>query len=174
MNTIKGWTREEILEKVDYDAENGLLISKFSGKPCKWTDKQGYPKVVLYKNSKPTQFHVHRIIWFLENGSVPEDDLVLDHIDHNKENNHISNLRCVSRADNCRNRKPAKRNKEILNGRFKKTAVPGVTLDVKKLIYYVTGGGELLGHSYDYDEAKYIRWNWEFDNGFHENHGITP
>ena len=38
------------------------------------------------------------------NGELPPDDMVIDHIDHNRLNNAIDNLRLVSVADNNRNR----------------------------------------------------------------------
>jgi hypothetical protein len=44
----------------------------------------------------------HRIIWFLHNGTWPIGDI--DHIDGDKNNNQIENLRDVTRSENNRNR----------------------------------------------------------------------
>lgn len=42
--------------------------------------------------------HVHRIIWFLVNGAWPK--MHIDHIDGDKHNNRLSNLREASRSEN--------------------------------------------------------------------------
>lgn len=51
-------------------------------------------------NGKLTR--IHRVVWELHNGKIP-DGYVIDHIDQNKHNNKISNLRCVPKAYNAYN-----------------------------------------------------------------------
>lgn len=46
-------------------------------------------------------YMVHRIIWFMVNGSWPIDQL--DHINRDKLNNRIENLREVDNSTNCHN-----------------------------------------------------------------------
>lgn len=58
---------------------------------------------------------VHRIIWRLFNGEIP-DDLVIDHIDRNPSNNKISNLRLVTELVNNRNRNKSESNKSGTTG----------------------------------------------------------
>ena len=50
-----------------------------------------------------TSYAVHRIIWTLHNGDF-DSGLVVDHIDGNKHNNSISNLRIVTHKENARNK----------------------------------------------------------------------
>jgi hypothetical protein len=44
-------------------------------------------------------YHEHRIIWVMQNGSIPEG-YDIDHIDRNKVNNRINNLRLLNRSLN--------------------------------------------------------------------------
>jgi len=79
---------------------------------------QGYSRL-RYKNK---YIFIHRLIWTLFSGSVP-DDLQIDHIDGDKQNNNIGNLRLVSNKVNCQNRGMRK---------DCKTGAQGVTLAVDK------------------------------------------
>lgn len=45
---------------------------------------------------------IHRIVWETFNGSIPED-MVIDHIDGNRSNNALSNLRLVTQSENMYN-----------------------------------------------------------------------
>jgi hypothetical protein len=45
---------------------------------------------------------VHRLIWILHYGAIP-DDLFIDHINGQRDDNRISNLRLVNRSQNKRN-----------------------------------------------------------------------
>ena len=60
-------------------------------------------------------YKVHRIVWELHNGVVP-DGLVVDHIDGDGTSNKIGNLRVVIRAVNSRNRKRQKTNLSGVTG----------------------------------------------------------
>lgn len=82
----------------------------------------------IYKNGYYTvnvnygTYTVHSIIYKLLGGDIPEGSSV-DHLDRNKENNCISNLRCVSVSVNNRNMSMMSRNK---------TGVVGVCLVIPK------------------------------------------
>lgn len=54
-------------------------------------------------------YKVHRLIWFFVHGEIPEG-FEIDHIDGNRQNNRIDNLRCVKREINQRNRSKNKNN----------------------------------------------------------------
>ena len=62
-----------------------------------------YHKVVIQYNGVKRNMRVHRLVaetFLPNNNDLPE----VDHIDRNRINNHISNLRWVSRSDNLKNR----------------------------------------------------------------------
>jgi hypothetical protein len=74
------------------------LISKPGitlGKKAGALNKNGYIRIgYMYK-----AYAAHNLIWIMHNGKIP-DDLEIDHIDNNRNNNIISNLRLLSTQDN--------------------------------------------------------------------------
>ena len=76
-------------------------------------DHYGY----LILKIKGVQYKAHRIVWAIFYGRFPLNNI--DHIDGNKLNNSIFNLRDVSQAENCKNQ----------HVRNKDTGVVGVYLD---------------------------------------------
>lgn len=81
---------------------------------------------VKYKR-KP--YHLHRVVWELHHGPIPKG-MVVDHIDCDKKNNSITNLRLASSSDNSCNRRLSSRNT---------TGVKGLSVDtVRGYKYYVT------------------------------------
>ena len=52
---------------------------------------------------------VHSIIWEMHNGEIP-DGMEIDHVNHIRTDNHIENLRLVSRQQNAMNRSKTSRN----------------------------------------------------------------
>lgn len=60
-------------------------------------------------------YRVHRVIWFLHYGKIPTGWHV-DHIDRNRSNNKISNLRIVPQSINGKNRTKNSNNKTGVNG----------------------------------------------------------
>ena len=61
-------------------------------------NNKGYLTLTLYKNSKPHRFLLHRLI--AENFIAYKEGMVVDHIDRDKLNNNVSNLRFVSQREN--------------------------------------------------------------------------
>jgi hypothetical protein len=63
----------------------------------------GYHQVCLCENKKQKNYYVHRLVLTLFKGECPEGH-ECDHIDRNRLNNHIDNLRWVTRYENTMNR----------------------------------------------------------------------
>lgn len=70
--------------------------------------KSGRPKGTYVRINKKTH-QIHRVIWELFNGPIPEG-YVVDHLDGNPWNNNIKNLMCKTLQDNARNRCKSKNN----------------------------------------------------------------
>lgn len=83
---------------------------------CPRLDKDGYLCVQLCtneymgdsnKNHIRKTFHIHTLVMLIFNGeaSLNTLDPTVDHIDHNKLNNHYTNLRWLERSENTKLRK---------------------------------------------------------------------
>lgn len=104
---------QEILkELLIYDSKTGVFVWKI--KPSKKVkvgniagtlSLQGYIKIRIFGK----EYRAHRLAWLYEYGEFPEG--ILDHIDQNKLNNSISNLRIVTVSENGHNTKLYSSNK---------------------------------------------------------------
>jgi hypothetical protein len=99
-------TQSQLRETFSYN--DGILtwkskkgkVNSFVGKKVGCVNQVGYVVVVIDR----VQYTAHRIIWIMHNGEIPQG-MVIDHIDGDKTNNNIENLRCVTSAQNTMNRK---------------------------------------------------------------------
>jgi hypothetical protein len=94
-------------ELFSYCPETGTLTRKISTSPKTLAGtvagyiNEGYVNVVVDKRT----MRAHRVAWALYYGKYPDD--YVDHIDGNRANNRIANLRDVSKAENCQNQRTA-------------------------------------------------------------------
>lgn len=107
-------TQEELKERVNYNPDSGIFTWKSKSDPrssikigaeinCK--DKDGYLRVFIsYKYYK-----LHRLAWFYVYGVWPKYQI--DHINGDKKDNRISNLRDISQSANMQNIHKANINK---------------------------------------------------------------
>lgn len=80
-----------------YASKEGIILNH-TGRIIEGSERNGYLRV----NLADGHYSKHRLIWETFNGEIPEG-MVIDHIDGNRKNNNISNLRLVSQADNMKN-----------------------------------------------------------------------
>ena len=75
----------------------------------------GYKKVNFHKNGKSKTVYIHQLVAeaFLLN---PDNKKCIDHIDNDKENNNISNLRYATHIENSQNRSISSKNTSGVKG----------------------------------------------------------
>jgi hypothetical protein len=89
------FNQEYLKSKFTYNGIQLLRDNKVAG----GLHKSGYRQIKVNNVSYPA----HRLIWVYHNGNISVD-LEIDHIDGNKDNNAISNLKLVTKQKNCFNR----------------------------------------------------------------------
>lgn len=159
---------EELLDLFTYEPETGTLRNKIdrsylakAGSEAGTTDKKGYRHLQI----RGKDYKVHRIVWKMVHGSI-SSDLSVDHINGNRSDNRIKNLRLVNHCENMRNRPIYDNNKSGVTG------VSWRKDRCKWQAYIVFGGKQIhLGAFAEKSEAIAARMAAEARYGFHPNHG---
>lgn len=110
-------TQEELKQNLKYDPETGIFVWIVSsngriqiGDVAGGIDGKGYSHIQIYRKL----YRSHRLAWLYVYGKFPSH--ALDHIDGNKTNNKISNLRECTLSENSKNIKMNKNNKSGFKG----------------------------------------------------------
>ncbi|WP_186294769.1 HNH endonuclease signature motif containing protein [Vibrio algivorus] len=138
-----------------------MWSKRFSGKEIVAKNESGYITVRINRQSMPA----HRAMWILAHGKIP-DGLFIDHINHIRHDNRISNLRVVTHIQNQKNLSMNSRNTSGVNGvRYDKKSGKWLASLCHKDKTYFLGSFKTL------DEAKNVRLSADDRFGFHDNHG---
>ncbi len=108
-------TQNRAREVFNYDKGNLVWKSRSSrpdieGFVAGFADKRGY----IYVKVDKKKLLAHRVVWLYHHGYWPENEL--DHINRNKSDNRIENLREVSHYCNMRNKGNGKNNTSGVKG----------------------------------------------------------
>lgn len=152
---------------ISYDKDSGGFVWKKSpssfvkaGSPAGCLDPQGYRYIGLNGH----HYLAHRVAWFLTYGEWPKDQI--DHINGNKSDNRICNLRDVGQIDNGRNQKMPVTNT---------SGVVGIVWLSKRQKWAarikVNRVQKTIGIFNTLFDAVAARKSSEIANGFHANHG---
>jgi hypothetical protein len=98
-------------EIFEYDNIKGLYFKHNPNKSIGTIDNNGYTRL-MYKYKR---YMLHRLVYEYHFGKI-NDNLIIDHIDGNKQNNLIENLRVATYAQNQMNRKTNLNNKLKIKG----------------------------------------------------------
>lgn len=103
-------TSDDIIEQalsagvIYVDFDKGEAWSNRWPRPLGCHNQKGYKVCTLHFQGYRIQAKLHRIIWIAANG-VPDKVLVIDHINGEKDDNRLSNLRLTTNKGNAENRR---------------------------------------------------------------------
>jgi hypothetical protein len=164
-------TPAHVRQLLAYDPDTGLFTwrprglgywdTRYAGKPALTTVcKDGYQTGVI--SSK--RFYAHRVAIAHVTGAWPEGEV--DHVNHDRLDNRIANLRVVDRTGNRRNLGTLVTNQSGVCGVHWAQHISKWVAQIG-----VDGGRVYLGAFDDLEEASAIRKQAELKYGFHPNHG---
>lgn len=111
-------TRDEAIKLFDYDAETGELRwrapHRYAGRVAGSVDKNGYRKISIQRDFKQTTYYAHRLVWLWANGEWPPAEM--DHVNMNRDDNRLANLRLAARSQNMCNRRKRRDSKSPYKG----------------------------------------------------------
>ena len=156
-------TQEYLNKLFLYDPETGILYNKVYrsarakiGQEAGTLNENGYIKVRI----RGIGYQAHRLIWIIVYGYNPEN--AIDHINKDKKDNRLSNLREVTLSCNSRNSSLAMDNKSGVKGicysRGRKTWVVYIFYDNKlRALGYFKDFTEAVCHRYAAEQC--LSWN---------------
>ena len=158
-------TQEKLKTHLFYDPDTGdfTRIAAFSNSAkvgdTAGTVVDGYVRIgisgIIYK--------AHRLVWLYMYNKWPNN---IDHINHNRSDNRLKNLRDVSHIANSRNKSIFKSNTSKITGvhwaKRDKVWLARITINYKKIS---------LGSFCNIFDAACARKSAERKHGFHKNHG---
>ncbi len=149
-----------------YNKRTGVLSWRKRDRNLTGVEAGGIDRRIGYRrvNIKHRLYLAHRIILAIVNGSWPSEQV--DHINGNRSDNRLSNLRTVSRDENLLNKSMYSNNK---------TGVTGVNWHKQHRKWYVgiraNKKSKFVGLFDDLPSAIAARKSAERTYGYHQNHG---
>ena len=171
---------KQTAKAVSYTPETGFMVwrekpldiknaarwnANYAGAKCGTINPNGYQYIVIRFPCQPTfSILAHRLAWFITHGKLPDQEI--DHINQDKLDNRLANLRDVSHKVNLKNRTRLSNNTSGFTGVVwcKKS---------KKWRARVKIDGKLqhIGLYSSITEADTVAREFRKANGFTETHG---
>ena len=128
--------------------------SRFAGKECGWLKDDGHRVMEIIG----TKIFVHRAAWAHYYGRFPK--LEIDHENHIRDDNRLSNLRETNEND--RNRSKTSKNT---------SGYTGVSWNKEKQKWHARVGAKHIGYFKDVELAGFVAELTRDKLGYHKNHG---
>jgi len=163
---MNNFSLSNINDFVDYCPETGIMTRKkiwarrhIVGEQIGTLTKNGYLSFGINNN----EYLVHRIAYFIHYNIMPPEQV--DHINHNRCDNRIDNLRLVSKFENQQNMSLSKRND---------SGIVGISFDNSRKKWIAQIRENRKTHMKRFSTKfgairQRLKWNKEFN--FHDNHG---
>lgn len=157
-------TQQQLQEVLNYNETTGEFTWKETrsnrakkGNKAGYKNSQGYWYIGIYG----IKYLAHRLAWLYVHGEWPEYEI--DHINHDRTDNRLCNLRPATRKENSRNAGLRSNNTSGKTGvsRVKKTGKWKSTIE-----------GKHLGTFEDFYHAVIARQTAEKLLNYHPNHGV--
>jgi len=145
---------------LEYDPETGVFIRRKNNKIAGTRTKRGYIEITVSRK----RYYAHRLAWLYHYGEWPKE--YIDHINHNKIDNRITNLREANKQENQKNGTLQKNNTSGFVGVYYSNTQKKWRSQIK-----VNGSLIHLGIFDTLQEAVDSRAQAHKRFGFHENHG---
>jgi HNH endonuclease len=150
--------RDRKMFKTDRDWK--LWNAQYAEKAALTAISGGYCHGIILQKT----YSAHRVIWAIFYGKWPSDEI--DHVNHDRSDNKIKNLRDVVSLENMKNKKLYISNK---------IGTPGVVWQKNDAKWAARIGGKNrihLGLFSSKEEAIAARHSAEIQYGYHKNHGL--
>ena len=113
--TIMQITQDQLRDILSYDPRTGIFTWKKSGRSAGCKNSSGY--IVIRIGNRPGKLlYAHRLAWLYMTGEWPTQEI--DHIDRDRSNNKIDNLRQATIHQNRQNRPPRSDSSSGIRGVF--------------------------------------------------------
>ena len=134
--------------------------ARFAGEVAGSVGGKGYLQVT----ARGRVMQGHRVAWVIATGEEPDQ---IDHINGDKTDNRLANLRSVTHQENSRNLKRSSNNSSGVTGVSWNSRLKKWQARIKN-----AGRSKSLGYFHNLADAAAARKVAEAAYGFHENHGL--
>lgn len=139
--------------------------ARYAGKEITSVSGNGYKQIRFCLNGRTHHAVFHRLVWYMATGEMPSG--VIDHIDGDKRNNSIKNLRDVTQSINMRN---------AMRRSDNKSGVAGIHWSSDKKSWVVQGVDSFGKHMHvgiykDRVKAEECLCAFKLKNSYTERHG---